>query len=330
MNYIMQLSVIIPAYNVERYVQACLDSVFALPLTEEEMEVLVIDDGSTDSTPQILAYNTACHSNLRVLHQPNQGQSVARNRGIEEAKGEYILFVDSDDALTTPCPLPFETMQSGKYDMIGVETLKEETDGTRHRYCHQIFPYDVDFERTRDYLAHHNVLGLVYGYLFRTQFLQKHSDLRFTPGIYHQDEEFIVKAFCMGGAFVFKQGYTYIYYVREGSSIHTDTRSRKERLMRDMLTVISRLKSWKPSDLSDQELTEYMSYKLSWMSVDVLRLLIRERHDWEFSTWVLSQLSAHKLYPLPFRAELKYMLFNLATCRPSLVKWWQKHPVRWI
>lgn len=326
----MKLSIIIPAYNVERYVQACLDSVFSLPLAEEEMEVLVIDDGSTDKTPQILAENAVSHQNLRILTQKNQGQSVARNWGIEEARGEYILFVDSDDALTTPCPLPFEAIDSSKYDMIGVETLKEETNGTRHRYCHQLFPYDVVFEQAKDYLAHHNVLGLVYGYLFRTQFLQSHTDLRFTPGIYHQDEEFVVKAFCLGGSFIFKQGYTYIYYVREGSSIHTNTSSRKERLMRDMMTVISRLKNWQPSCMSDHDLSAAMSYKLSWMSVDVLRLLIRERHDWAFTSWVLSQLMAYDLYPLPFRSELKYMLFSFATCRPSLVKWWQKHPARWI
>lgn len=325
----MLLSVIIPAYNVERYVQACLDSVFALPLSESEMEVLVIDDGSTDNTPQILAKNALHHNNLRVMRQPNQGQSVARNWGIEEAQGEYIFFVDSDDALTTPCPLPWAEMKMGKYDMIGLETLYEDSQG-RRRYCRQTFPYDQEFLACAEYLKTHNVLGLVYGYVFRTQFVKTNPDLRFTPGIYHQDEEFVVKAFCLGQGFVYKQGYTYIYYKREGSSIHTDTQERKERLMRDMMIVVSRLKCWQPEGVSAQTLAEVMNYKLSWLSVDVLRLLIRERHDWEFTAGVLGQLSFHQLYPLPFCAELKYLFFKLATCRPSLVKWWQKHPARWI
>lgn len=329
----MKLSVIIPAYNVERYIQTCLDSVFALPLCEDEMEVLVIDDGSTDQTPQILAKNALTHGNLRLFRQENQGQSVARNLGIEEATGDYIFFVDSDDALVTPCPLPIETMKMGKYDMIGMETLFEDTDGTRRRYCHQRFSIDHDYITCREYLKTHNVLGIVYGYLFRTRFVKQHADLRFTPGIYHQDEEFIVKAFCLGGAFVYKAGYTYIYYKRVGSSIHTFTRERKERLMRDMMIVIDRLIAWKPETIDRQQLSAMIHCKLSWMSVGVLRFLIRERHDLAFTSTILAQLKAQKLYPLPYLSDYRYLALKLLTSKPIFVKWWIRHPAlisRWI
>lgn len=281
----MLLSVIIPAYNVERYIQACLDSVFALPLAEDEMEVLVIDDGSTDETSRILTENALRHNNLHVFHQANQGQSVARNWGIEEAKGDYILFVDSDDALTEPCPLPWEEMKSGKYDMIGVETLFEDGQG-RRRYCRQTFPYDQEFPACADYLKDHNVLGLVYGYVFRTQFIKDHPELRFTPGIYHQDEEFIVKAFCLGKGFVYKQGYTYIYYKHEGSSIHTFTKERRERLMNDTMIVMRRLKNFAQENHCQKEI----SCKMRWLVIDVIRLLIRQRHSVGFAFRILRQL----------------------------------------
>mgnify|MGYP003311839546 CR=1 FL=1 len=288
----MLLSVIIPAYNVERYVQACLDSVFALPLSESEMEVLVIDDGSTDNTPQILAENALRHSNLRVMRQPNQGQSVARNWGIEEAQGEYILFVDADDELTEPCPLPWVEMKSGKYDMIGLETLFEDTQG-RRRYCRQIFPYDQEFPTCADYLKAHNVLGLVYGYVFRTQFIKTHSDLRFTPGIYHQDEEFVVKAFCLGKGFVYKQGYTYVYYKREGSSIHTDTRERKETLMNHMMIVLHQLKDF----AKEKGFPDTIQCKMGWMTLDVFRLLVRQRHTLLFSMGIFRKLVSLGMIP---------------------------------
>lgn len=289
----MLLSIIIPAYNVERYVQACLDSVFALPLSESEMEVLVIDDGSTDSTPQILAKNALRHNNLRVMRQPNQGQSVARNWGIEEAQGEYIFFVDSDDALTTPCPLPIETMKMGKYDMIGMETLFEDSDGTRRRYCHQRFPIDHDYTTCCDYLKTHNVLGIVYGYLFRASFVKQHAELRFTPGIYHQDEEFIVKAFCLGQGFVYKQGYTYIYYKREGSSIHTDTQERKEKLMTHTMIVLRRLLAFAEAQPGRKEV---LRCKLGWLTFDTLRKLIAQRYSLRFSKYVLRELWQMSLF----------------------------------
>lgn len=283
----MLVSVVIPAYNVEKYLQKCLDSVFALPLREDEMEVLVIDDGSSDGTAEILAQNAEVHSNLRLFYQENQGQSVARNLGIEEAKGDYIFFVDSDDALTTPCPLPVEAMNSGKYDMIGMETFFEDSDGTQRRYCRQQFPIDEEFATCREYLKTHNVLGIVYGYLFRTSFIRQHAELRFTPGIYHQDEEFVIKAFCLGGSFVYKQGYTYIYYRHEGSSIHTFTKERKQRLMCDTMTVMQRLKDFGNTDV---DIKKAMRCKMRWLSVDVVRLLIRQRHSFSFSFSILRQV----------------------------------------
>lgn len=288
----MLLSIIIPAYNVERYVQACLDSVFALPLSESEMEVLVIDDGSTDSTPQILAKNALSHNNLRVMRQPNQGQSVARNWGIEEAQGEYILFVDSDDALTTPCPLPWEEMKSGKYDMIGLETLFEDAQG-RRRYGRQKFPYDQEFLACAEYLKSHNVLGIVYGYVFRTQFIKSNPDLRFTPGIYHQDEEFVVKSFCLGQGFIYKQGYTYIYIKREGSSIHTDTQERKEKLMTHTMIVLRRLLAFAEAQSGRKEV---LRCKLGWLTFDTLRKLIAQRYSLRFSKYVLRELWQMSLF----------------------------------
>ena len=283
----MLLSVIIPAFNVARYLPTCLESIFALPLSEEDMEVLVIDDGSTDETPHILATWRADHRNLRCFRQPNQGQSVARNLGIEEAKGNYIFFVDGDDALTQPCPLPVEVMRRGQYDMIGMETLFEDSDGTRRRYCRQQFPVGHEYATCRNYLRGHNVLGIVYGYLFRTRFIQQNMELRFTAGIYHQDEEFVVKAFCLGGPFTYQSGYTYIYYKHEGSSIHTFTKERKERLMRDTMTVMQRLKDF---GNTNPVIENAMRCKMRWLSVDVVRLLVRQRHSFSFSCKILRQL----------------------------------------
>lgn len=91
----VKISVIIPVYNRERYIGECLDSV--LSQTLKEIEIICIDDGSTDCSYDILMKYSNRYTNIAVLHQNNQGAGVARNRGIEYAKGKYICFMDSDD-----------------------------------------------------------------------------------------------------------------------------------------------------------------------------------------------------------------------------------------
>lgn len=91
------ISVIIPVYNAAQYLRACIESVFAQTVTE--LEIIAINDGSTDESLQILEHLAAQDGRLRVIHQENSGVSAARNRGLEEASGEYIAFVDSDDTL---------------------------------------------------------------------------------------------------------------------------------------------------------------------------------------------------------------------------------------
>ncbi|MBX9888367.1 MAG: glycosyltransferase [Flavobacteriaceae bacterium] len=95
----MKLSIIIPVYNTAEYLRTCLDSIFVQDLSSDEYEVIVINDGSTDDSREILKDYQIRHNNIMVINQQNQGVSIARNKGLEIAKGEYITFVDSDDSL---------------------------------------------------------------------------------------------------------------------------------------------------------------------------------------------------------------------------------------
>ena len=89
------ISVIVPVYNVAPYLRRCVDSLLAQ--TYPNFELLLIDDGSTDDSPAICDKYNNSYVRVRAIHQSNQGVSTARNRGIEEAQGDYISFVDSDD-----------------------------------------------------------------------------------------------------------------------------------------------------------------------------------------------------------------------------------------
>ncbi|MBP6281893.1 MAG: glycosyltransferase [Leptotrichiaceae bacterium] len=95
----MKLSIIIPAYNTEEYIGQCIESV--LNIKEIENEIIIINDGSTDKTFEILKKYESKNSNIKLITQNNQGASVARNRGIKESTGDYIYFLDSDDWIET-------------------------------------------------------------------------------------------------------------------------------------------------------------------------------------------------------------------------------------
>ena len=91
------ISVIIPVYNVEKYLKRCLDSV--LGQTYHHLEIILVDDGSTDTCPLVLDAYAKKDARVKVIHKQNEGVSVARNVGLETAMGEYVCFVDGDDFL---------------------------------------------------------------------------------------------------------------------------------------------------------------------------------------------------------------------------------------
>ena len=94
------VSIIVPAYNMERFLVETLDSIeAAIKPTSLAVEVIVMDDGSTDGSLALARNYAAHHANIRVLTQPNAGPSVARNRAINEATGRYIFPLDADDLL---------------------------------------------------------------------------------------------------------------------------------------------------------------------------------------------------------------------------------------
>lgn len=91
------VSIIVPVYNVEKYLNECLNSL--INQTHENIEIIAVDDGSTDGCPQILDEYALKDSRFKVVHKQNGGLSSARNCGVEVASGEYVMFVDSDDYL---------------------------------------------------------------------------------------------------------------------------------------------------------------------------------------------------------------------------------------
>ena len=94
-------SLIVPVYNVLKYLDACIDSIMQQDFPTEQFEVICVDDGSTDGSSERLDYLKQKYDNLQVIHQKNRGVAAARNAGIAQSHGEYLWFVDSDDLIAS-------------------------------------------------------------------------------------------------------------------------------------------------------------------------------------------------------------------------------------
>lgn len=112
----MKISVIIPVYNAEKYLRKCVESVIAQTYTDWEM--ILVDDGSNDGSADIIDEYAGKDTRIRTIHQENAGPGVARNAGIRNALGEYIVFLDSDDMVT---PDYFEKLSRETADVVFID-----------------------------------------------------------------------------------------------------------------------------------------------------------------------------------------------------------------
>ena len=152
MNFEYQVTVIIPVYNVDRYLEDCLNSLLAQTISQGEMEVLMINDGSTDGSGKICERFAAEHENFKVISQENRGVSAARNAGILNAKGKYLFYLDGDDTLSSETVKNVTDFFDEHYDEVDVVSYPRvfwhengiEVQHSRDRIIHQTKVYTLD------------------------------------------------------------------------------------------------------------------------------------------------------------------------------------------
>ena len=196
-----RLSVIIPAYNAAATIARSAGSVLAS--TYSDLELIVVDDGSKDDTAAICRSIAAADDRLRLISQSNAGVSAARNRGMDEARGEYIAFVDADDYIEcTAYTVLFEAMDSQQCDSAACGYYEEYADGARIVKSAPMPAGTYAFGQVRqlivlpllcDRLQRNLLLGTVWRYLFRTEVIRA-GRIRFT-GAYLEDEVFLIEYF---------------------------------------------------------------------------------------------------------------------------------------
>lgn len=237
----MILSLIIPIYNVEPFIDQCLGSVYAQNWDETLFEVVSVNDGTLDHSMDIVQRYAEGHSNLHIVNQKNQGLSVARNMGLSHAKGEYVWFVDSDDWLTDDA---FATVMAIVREHPDVDVFAtilmmqyEKTGRAEVEYT----PNPM-VRSGRDYMfRNHNAnRGACQRYIFKKAFLEKH-DLKFMPGVYHEDGEFSNRMLYLADKLLIIPQPVYNYRIRTSGSIMS---SRKMKMNDDLVKIFYSLKEF--------------------------------------------------------------------------------------
>lgn len=225
-------SIIIPVYNAEKYLDLCVESVLKQN-SESSFEVILVNDGSRDGSAAICDRYAALDSRFRAIHQQNQGVSVARNRGIAEAKGMYLLFLDSDDIWDENLLKSADCFAEKQPDAIEFGYYNFSESGSREDF---LPPCLAQGESGTEYFSRHESAGQmpivsVCVKAFRRNFLIE-NELRF-PVDTGYGEDFFFSMHCLK---LVQSVYTvaqplYGYRVNEESATHTPTPQKLHQLL---------------------------------------------------------------------------------------------------
>jgi len=212
----MLISVIIPVYNGEKYLRECLESVRACP--SDEIECIVINDGSTDCTGEVFRQFVRGDARFRIINKENSGVSATRNRGIAEAAGDYIFFLDADDYIATagwPEILThaedrsFDMIAFGYYDLFDAGNIKKEQ-----------FPKNCDIGRA---LLSTTLLNACWGKLLRREIIIK-NEISFRDGLETcEDAIFILDFAQKAKSFSLVNSCVLYYRIHTGSAMRNIT-----------------------------------------------------------------------------------------------------------
>lgn len=216
------ISIVIPVYKVEEYLRECVDSVLAQSFSD--YEVILVDDGSPDSCGQICDEYAERDPRIKVIHQSNQGISVARNTGIRAAMGEYLYFLDSDDAIEPDCLESLAAAASeGHYDIA--EGGYRTSDGSEITVPQQLPTGPVESGKILEFYCRRKWTVLAWNKLVRRELVLE-KELFFIPGIIYEDCAWTFALAHQAKSLYVLNRPTYIYRIRPGS-IMTSTNATK-------------------------------------------------------------------------------------------------------
>ena len=302
-----KVSVIIPVYNRENHISKCLNSVLNQSL--EDYEIIVIDDGSTDGSMQIVSEISKDYKNIKMISQKNSGVSIARNRGIKEASGEFLIFVDSDDTLSVDALKSlYKTAVDSDSDFVygdfhTIDELKK-----RDTLCKSKHIEGTNKELITAYL-NDKVEPRIGSFIVSKKVIDQNS-IEFYPKCrYGEDREFIAKCIIYSKTSKYLEKPVYYYYLNNQSTV-----KKPDILFFDCVDANIRIKEILFSEFSEDEnvissikyaLFEQFKYCVFMLACNGLKYSIIKQHliEKKYCNYLL------ELYEKDSKANFKKILF---------------------
>ena len=278
----------------------CVDSILALSLQREEREIIVVDDGSDISpTNALMQYG----EDIIYVRQKHSGLSAARNMGINMARGRYLQFVDGDDRLMTePYNHCLDILRSHEdADMVVFDFTSSTDVSTTYT--------DGPVLSGTDLMRHHNIHGSACLYLFRQKTL---SELRFTPGIFHEDEEFTPQLLLRAERVYPTDAHAYYYCQRPNSITSTNDEQKVQKRLDDLHAITHRL--YLLADRLPLNDRLALRRRVAQLTMDYLYQIIMQTRSAQQLDTRIAMLRSEGLFPLPDEDySQKYVWFRRMT-----------------
>lgn len=236
----IKLSIIIPVYKTEKYIDTCLKSIFIQDVGIDSYEVIIVNDGSPDKSMNIIRKYENLYSNIKVILQENQGLSVARNSGLAVAQGKYVWFVDSDDTIVpNSIRYLFKIMEQFPLTDIFASLLIRVNEKTGIEQIDKFNSLPIDIILGKEYLFNNFYFGASQRFIIRNSFLNENG-LLFLKGVYHEDGEFGVRMLYLASSMHILNKPVYKYLVRSSGSIMSSWRLKNsEDLIKIYFSLVS-------------------------------------------------------------------------------------------
>ena len=306
----IKLSIIVPVYNVEQYIRPCMESIFQQGLDDSDFELILVNDGTQDNSFGVISDILELHKNVIILKQENSGPSTARNNGIRCARGQYLMFVDSDDLLVNHSIAKLLDVAIDKsVDLLVSDffrlTDKQITEGKYNCFPGNLITEKNGWELYLEDLDPHECY--VWRIMFRREFIMRNSISFIMHSYCFEDVPFVQECYLKANKCVKVNSTTYIYRIGHVSITSSMTISKLMHL-NDSIAKLWELQSLPTlSDVVRRKLynNNFVSLSFELWCISHNKILL---HDWKL---IVDDLK-RKVPKLWFNHGLKQFFVSLA------------------
>lgn len=306
----LRLSIIIPVYNVENFLRRCVESVENQDIPQTDYEVILVNDGSTDRSGEICSALAGEYANIKLISKENGGLSSARNAGLDVAKGEYVMFVDSDDYIY-PDVLKYLLDCCKTNDLDVCHFYLNVADGN-DRTTRAESPFGYDKVLSGEEVFNCYMIGSACANVVRSSILREH-DLKFYIGIIHEDVDFTTRLLCYIKRLMVVDKDVYHYTLNPNSLWRA---KRPEMMKQERFDSLKVSKLQQQFALTHEEINSFFRNKiLHIVSTDIccslMNVLRDKQTDKTFCKEYVRTLKCYSLYPIQLSClDLKFRMIT--------------------